>query len=101
MVYRCARHFGGKVILEHITPSVSDEYIKEHCSEYFEILPDSVVFRDTLISLSHPMLMGLETNGKKVMVPFLKRCSGYELIEITATKKDLAAFRALRNDQHP
>ncbi|HVP93566.1 MAG TPA: DUF1894 domain-containing protein [Methanoregulaceae archaeon] len=95
MVYRCAKHFRGKVVLEDVSPAVSDDYIKEHCREYVEISPDSVVIRDTLVSLSGPMLAGLETNGKKLLIPFLKRCSGYVLIEIPATKKDLAIFRSL------
>jgi hypothetical protein len=95
MAYRCARHLGGRIILENVTPAESDAYVKGHCREYFEISPDSAVFRETLISLQCPMLAGIRTSGKKVLIPFFKRCSGCVLVEATVSKKDLEAFRSL------
>ena len=99
MAYRCARHLGGRVILEDVTPAESDDYVKRHCSEYFEILPDRIVVRDTLISLSCPMLTGIEHDGKNVLIPFFKRCTGNVLIRIPLSKRDLAKFRSLTREQ--
>ncbi len=77
---------------------MSDEYIREHCREYVQIFPDSVIFRDTLISLSCPMLMGLGADGKKMLIPFFKRCTGCVIIETRATKKEIEAFRSLNRN---
>ncbi|HTY15216.1 MAG TPA: DUF1894 domain-containing protein [Methanoregulaceae archaeon] len=101
MAYRCAKHLGGKIVLENVSAAESDDYVKRQCSEYFEISPDVTVFRDTLVSLSCPMLTGVKTNRRKVLIPFFKRCSGYVLIEITVSKKDLAKFLSLRTKALP
>jgi hypothetical protein len=52
--------------------------------EYVEIPPDIVIFRDTRISLFCPMLVGLDKESGKVLVPFTKRCMGTFLVEIDA-----------------
>jgi hypothetical protein len=101
MVYRCARHLGGRIVLENLSAAESDEYVKRKCGEFFLISPDTAVFRDTLVSLSCPVLTGVETGKKKVLIPFFKRCSGYVLIEVSITKKDLAAFRSLNANTMP
>ncbi len=92
MVLRCINNFGGKFVLEDVTPERVNEYVRKTCTEYHEIPPDAVVFRDTLISLESPMLVGFRRKKRKMLLPFTRRCRGTCLIEITVTEQDFEFF---------
>jgi hypothetical protein len=47
------------------------------------------------------MLAGIRTGGKKVLIPFFKRCSGCIVLEVTVSKKDLETFLSLRTGSSP
>lgn len=93
MVLRCINNFGGRFVLEDTTPERVNGYIRKTCKEYHEIPPDLVIFRDTLIQLACPMLVGFRIKKRKILLPFTKRCMGTYLIEIDATGEDFAFFR--------
>jgi hypothetical protein len=95
MILRCARHLGGTIILKNASPGQVNEYVRSTCPEYYEIPPDVVIFRDTRIELEAPMLVGLQTKNRKLLLPFTKRCTGTVLIEIDAKKSDFAYFRRM------
>jgi hypothetical protein len=95
MPYRCLNNLGGRVVLDDVTPEQVNEYVRNTCNEYYEIPPDVVIFRGTLLSLDCPMLVGLLVKKKKLLVPFSKRCMGSFLIEIPAKKEDFTFFRTL------
>jgi hypothetical protein len=99
MTYRCINNLGGKVVLDDVSPDLVNEYVKKKCREYYEIPPDLVVFRDTLISLSSPMLVGFLNKKKKILVPFSKRCMGSFLVEIDAENEDFEFFRKWRGPE--
>jgi hypothetical protein len=93
MILRCAKNLGGTIILENAGPDQVNEYVRDTCPEYYEILPDVVIFRDTRIELEAPMLVGFQVHAGKLLLPFTKRCTGTVLIEIDADSSDFAYFR--------
>jgi hypothetical protein len=92
MALRCINNFRGRCVLEDVTPERVNEYVRKTCTEYYEIPPDAVIFRDTLISLESPMLVGFRRKKRKVLLPFTRRCRGTCLIEIPATEEDFEFF---------
>jgi hypothetical protein len=93
MILRCVKNLGGTIILGNAAPDQVNEYVRDTCPEYYEILPDVVIFRDTRIELEAPMLVGFQVHAGKLFLPFTKRCTGTVLIEIDASKSDFAYFR--------
>jgi hypothetical protein len=96
MILRCAKNLGGTIIIENAGPDQVNEYVRNTCTEYYEIPPDVVIFRDTRIALEAPMLVGFQVHAGKLLLPFTKRCTGTVLIEIDADKSDFAYFRRMR-----
>jgi hypothetical protein len=95
MILRCAKNLGGTIILENADPDQVNEYVRNTCPEYYEILPDVVIFRDTRIELEAPMLVGFQVHAGTLFLPFTKRCTGTVLIEIDASKSDFEFFRRM------
>jgi len=93
MILRCAKNLGGTIILEGAGPDQVNEYVRNTCTEYYEIIPDVVIFRNTRIELEAPMLVGFRVKDGKILLPFTKRCTGTVLIEIDAAEEDYAFFR--------
>jgi hypothetical protein len=92
MVFRCINNLGDRFVVRDGTPEEVNRYIQRHCREYVEIPPDIVIFRETRISLSCPMLVGLDKKSRKIFVPFTKRCMGTFLVEIDAWEEDFSFF---------
>jgi hypothetical protein len=92
MVFRCIHSLGDRFVISDGTPEEVNGYITRHCTEYVEIPPDIVIFRDTKISLSCPMLVGLDRKSGKIFVPFTKRCMGTFLVEVDAGEEDFSFF---------
>lgn len=90
----CVNNLGGKVILMGVTPDQVNDYVREHCKEYYE-MPPGFVFKDIRVLLSSPMLVGLQIRKKRILLPFTKRCSnpGTMLYEIAAKEADLDFIR--------
>ncbi len=94
MASRCVNNLGGQVLLMDVTPEQVNDYVRKHCKEYYEMPPD-FVFRDIRVLLASPMLVGLQVQKKRVLLPFTKRCSGpgTMLYEIAAKEADLDFIR--------
>ena len=95
MVFRCINNLGDRFVIRDGTPEEVNRFIQRHCREYVEIPPDIVIFRETRISLSCPMLVGLDKKNHKIFVPFTKRCMGTFLVEIDAGEEDFSFFENL------
>nr|WP_209675541.1 DUF1894 domain-containing protein [Methanolinea mesophila] len=93
MVFRCINNLGDRFAIKDGTPEEVNRYIRTHCSEFVEIPPDVVIFRETRISLACPMLVGLDEKSGKIYLPFSKRCMGTFLVEIDARKEEFSFFR--------
>jgi hypothetical protein len=98
MPYRCIDNLGGKIVLYDASPDEAAEYIRNYCDEWYELPPDSFVFRETTFSPGMPLLAGIVVKKRKIILPFLKRCSGICLVEITARKGDFLFVRQFRRD---
>jgi hypothetical protein len=89
---RCINNLGGCVLLRDTDEQAIDGYVREHCTECYEISPD-FEFRDVAISLNRPMLMGFDLGGKKILLPCVKRCAGPMLIALDADDGDFEELR--------
>jgi hypothetical protein len=89
---RCINNLGGSILLRDTTEQAIDDYVKEHCAEYYEI-PSDFEFRDVAISLNQPMLLGFDLMEKKILLPCVKRCAGPMLVEMDADDGDFADLR--------
>lgn len=58
-------------------------YIRDYCSEWYEI-PPGFVIRDAKILGKSPILLGIKRKRKKILFPFEKPCSGTQVLEIDA-----------------
>ncbi|WP_292728500.1 DUF1894 domain-containing protein [Methanoculleus sp.] len=90
----CVNNLGGRVLLLGATPDQANDYVRKHCKEYYEI-PPGFVFRDVRILLKCPMLVGIQVRKQKVLLPFMKRCTGLGTIlyEIAAKEADIDFIR--------
>jgi hypothetical protein len=93
MEFRCLKNIGEEYVLEDVSPDEAINYVKAHCSEFYEIPPDVVIFKNTRIILDSPMLVGFQREKNTILVPFTKRCMGTFLVKVDATKADFDFFR--------
>ena len=89
---RCINSLSGCVLLRDTTEQAIDEYVREHCAEYYEVSPD-FEFRDVAISLNQPMLLGFNIREQKILLPCVKRCAGPMLVELDADEGDFKDLR--------
>jgi hypothetical protein len=90
---RCINNLGGCVLLRDTDEQAIDRYVREHCSECYEISPD-FTFRDVAVSLNQPMLLGFDVGERKLLLPCVKRCAGPMLIALDADEDDFEKLRA-------
>ncbi|KQC11138.1 MAG: hypothetical protein APR55_08085 [Methanolinea sp. SDB] len=99
MEFRCLKNISEEYLLEDVSPEEAVSYVKEHCSEYFCIPPDVVVFRNTRIILDAPMLVGFQREKKTIIVPFTKRCMGTFLAKVDASEEEFDFFSNWSEDR--
>jgi len=91
---RCVNRLSSTILLKDTTEQAINEYVKNACSEYYEI-PPNFQFRGVTILLKKPMLVGLKIKKQKILLPFVKPCFGPMLIEVKAEDGDFEIFRNL------
>ena len=89
---RCVNRLSSTILLKDTTEQAINEYVKNSCSEYYEVPPD-FEFRGVTILLKKPMRVGLKIKKKKILLPFVKPCFGPMLIEVKAEDGDFEVFR--------
>lgn len=89
---RCINKLRAKILLKDTTVAKVDEYVKDACSEWYDIPPD-FVFRGITILLPKPMAMGFKRKKNKILMPFVKPCFGPMLVELDAEAGDFDLLR--------
>ena len=90
---RCINNLNPTILLRDTTEEAINDYVREHCSECYEIPPD-FEFRDVAIFLNQPMLLGFAIGDKKILLPCVKRCAGPMLVAVDAGDGDFEGLRA-------
>lgn len=88
----CFNRLWSEEILRNVTPRRADNRVKKICREYYPISP-GYVFRDVTILLEKPMLVGIDEEKRRVLIPFRKPCYGTSLYAIDSDEREIAALR--------
>jgi len=92
----CFNRLWSEVLLKNITPRRADNRVRKTCREYYRIVP-GYVFRGVPILIERPMLVGIDEEAGRVLMPFRKPCYGTSLYAIDSDRAEIAALReALR-----
>jgi hypothetical protein len=91
---RCINRLSSTIILKDVTEKEINDYIKNSCTEYYEI-PPGFQFHGVTILLSRPMLLGFKIKRKKILLPFVKPCFGPMLVEVDAEEGDFEYLRKM------
>ena len=95
---RCINKLRAAVVMKDTTTEEINEYIRQNCTEYYEI-PPNFRFKCITILMKSPMLVGFKKKKKKILLPFEKICFGPVLYEINATDEDFEFIRnAVKSD---
>jgi hypothetical protein len=89
----CFNQLWSEILLTNVTPLRCDNRVKKSCREYYPILPGTV-FREVPITLPRAMLVGIDEEEGRVLMPFRKPCYGTSLYAIDANREEIAHLRA-------
>jgi hypothetical protein len=68
MTTRCVNRLSPIIVLGDVTPEEANNYIREHCPEYYEI-PPGFIIRNVRILGKSPILLGIRKKGRKSFFP--------------------------------
>jgi len=89
----CFNQLWSEIILKNVTPRRADNQVKKSCTEYYLISPGTV-FREVPIILTRAMLVGIDEEGGRILMPFRKPCYGTSLYAIDSDRKEIARLRS-------
>jgi hypothetical protein len=89
----CFNQLWSEIILRNVTPRRADNRVKKTCCEYYLISPGTV-FRDVPITLTRAMLVGVDEEAGRILMPFRKPCFGTSLYTIDSDRKEIARLRS-------
>jgi hypothetical protein len=89
----CFNDLWSEILLKNVTPLRCDNRIKKMCHEYYLMEP-GYVFRGIPILLSKPLLVGIDDEGERILMPFRKPCYGTSLYIIETDQEEIACLRA-------
>ena len=89
----CFNQLWSEIILKNVTPRKSDNRVKKSCREYYLIEPGTL-FRDVPITLTRTMLVGIDEEAGRILMPFRKPCHGTSLYAIDADREEIAGLRS-------
>ena len=89
----CFNQIWSAIILANVTPRRCDNRVKKSCREYYPI-PPGTAFREIPILLTRPMLVGIDEEAGRILMPFHKPCYGTSLYVIDAEREEIARLRA-------
>ena len=81
------------VILKNVTARRVNNRVKKVCREYYWLEPGHV-FRGVPILLGVPMLIGIDEDAGRILMPFRKPCYGTSLYCIESSPEEIALLRA-------
>jgi len=88
----CFNQVWSEIILKNVTARRADNRVKKVCSEYYLIEP-GFVFRDVPILIERPMLVGIDEEEERILMPFRKPCYGTSLYSIDSGREEIARLR--------
>lgn len=89
----CFNRIWSAELLKNVTPRRANNRVKKVCRECCWIEP-GYVFRDVPILLRAPMLVGIDGDAGRILMPFWKPCFGISLYSIDAGPGEIARLRA-------
>lgn len=89
----CFNQLWSAIILKNSTPRRSDNRVRKSCPEYYRIRPGTV-FRGVPITLERAMLVGIDEDEGKILMPFRKPCYGTSLYAIDAGREEIGRLRS-------
>jgi len=89
----CFNDLWSDILLKNATPRRADNRVKKICREYYLMEP-GYVFRGIPILLSVSMLVGIDDEAGRIMMPFRKPCYGTSLYIIDSDREEIACLRA-------
>lgn len=88
----CFNQIWSEILLKNVTPRRADTWVKKTCGEYYPI-PPGYVFRDVAILIERPMLVGIDEETGRILMPFKKPCYGTSLYAIDSDRAEIASLR--------
>ena len=89
----CFNQLWSAELLKNITPRRANNRVRKVCQEYYWIEP-GYIFREVPVLLSAPMLIGIDEDAGRILMPFRKPCYGVSLYTIDAGPGEIARLRA-------
>jgi hypothetical protein len=89
----CFNQIWSAIILKNVTPRRADNRVMKSCTEYYLISPGTV-FREVPITLTRAMLVGIDEEGGRILMPFRKPCYGTSLYTIDSDREEIAGLRS-------
>lgn len=89
----CFNQIWSGVILKNATARRVNNRVKKVCSEYYWLEPGHL-FRGIPILLIAPMLIGIDEDAGRILMPFRKPCYGTSLYCIDSSREEIALLRA-------
>ncbi len=75
----CLEALKYEVLVRHCSFREAADYIRKHCSEYYEVLPGHRLFDIHIIGIP-PVLIGID--GANLIFPYTKPCHGTFLLRM-------------------
>ncbi|NYT21733.1 MAG: DUF1894 domain-containing protein [Methanomicrobiales archaeon] len=88
----CFNRLWSEIILKNVTPRRADNRVKKSCGEYY-LIPPGTVFREVPITIERAMLVGIDEDEGRILMPFRKPCYGTSLYAIDADREEIARLR--------
>jgi len=88
----CFNDLWSEILLKNVTPRRAENRVKKICREYYPLEP-GYVFRGIPILLSKPLLIGIDEDEGKILMPFRKPCYGTSLYVIDSDREEIACLR--------
>ncbi len=89
----CFNDLWSEILLKNVTPRRAENRVRKMCHEYYLMEP-GYVFRGIPILLSKPLLVGIDDEGERILMPFRKPCYGTSLYVIDSDREEIACLRA-------
>ncbi len=88
----CFNDLWSEILLKNVTPLRVENRVKKICREYYPLEP-GYVFRGIPILLSKPLLVGIDDDAERILMPFRKPCYGTSLYVIDSDREEIACLR--------
>lgn len=88
----CFNDLWSEILLKNVTSRRCDNRVRKVCHEYY-LLEPGYEFRGIPILLSKPLLVGIDDEGERILMPFRKPCYGTSLYVIDSDREEIAFLR--------